>query len=59
MKFVANSSLDFNSYLNSSPSLGFEAFSNAFFANAEDRKSTLGYLFKQLGLHASYSRLAT
>jgi hypothetical protein len=49
MKFVADSSLDFNIYLTSSPSLGFEAFSNAFFANAEDHKSTLGYLFKFAG----------
>jgi hypothetical protein len=54
MKFVANSSLDFNSYLTSSPSLGFEAFSNAFFANAEDRKSTLGYLFKFAGVTICY-----
>jgi hypothetical protein len=49
MKFVADSSLDFNIYLTSSPSLGLEAFSNAFFADAEDRKSTLGYLFKFAG----------
>jgi hypothetical protein len=49
MKFAADSSLNFNIYSTSSPSLGLEAFSNASFADAEDRKSTSGYLFKFAG----------
>jgi hypothetical protein len=49
MKFATDSSLDFDIYPTFSPSLGFEAFSNAFFADAEDRKSTSGYLFKFAG----------
>jgi hypothetical protein len=46
MKFAADSSLNFDIYSTSSPSLGLKAFSNAFFADAEDRKSTSDYLFK-------------
>jgi hypothetical protein len=49
MKFAADSSLNFDIYSTSSPSLGLEAFSNASFADAEDRKSTSGYLFKFAG----------
>jgi hypothetical protein len=46
MKFAADSSLDFDIYSTSSPSLGLKAFSDASFADAEDRKSTSRYLFK-------------
>jgi hypothetical protein len=49
MKFVANSSLNFDIYLTSSPSLSLEAFSDASFADAENPKSTSGYLFKFAG----------
>jgi hypothetical protein len=49
MKFAADSSLNFDIYSTSSPSLGLEAFSDASFADAEDRKSTSGYLFKFAG----------
>jgi hypothetical protein len=49
MKFATDSSLKFDIYSTSSPSLGLEAFSNAFFADAEDRKSTSSYLFKFAG----------
>jgi hypothetical protein len=49
MKFSSDSSLNFDVYSKSSPSFGLEAFSDASFADAEDRKSTSGYLFKFAG----------
>jgi hypothetical protein len=49
MKFAADSSLNFDIYSTPSPSLGLEAFSDASFADAENRKSTSGSLFKFTG----------
>jgi hypothetical protein len=49
MKFAADSSLNFNIYSTFSPSLGLKVFSNTSFADAENRKSTSGYLFKFAG----------
>jgi hypothetical protein len=46
MKFAADSSLNFDIYSTFSPFLSLEWFSNASFADAEDRKSTSDYLFR-------------